>query len=150
VSEAEWSVRVERLEHHTDARGTVFEPVPGSVLARQRNVHAVLTEPGCVRGNHVHRAGPEIMAVRGPALVRFREGSHTRDVAVGDGEVVAFTFPAGVPHAILNTGRAPNLLIAFREVEHDPAAGDTERVEMIDPEEAAAQSAAARSARSAR
>lgn len=130
------SVRVERLERHTDARGVVFEPTGPDALVRQRNVHVVLTAPDCVRGNHVHQESSEILAVHGPALVRFREGAALRDVHVEPDEAVAFTFPPGVPHAVLNTGRTMNLLISFRDREHDRGSGDTRRVELIPPAEA--------------
>lgn len=127
-------VEIRRIEQHRDGRGAVFEPMGADNLGRQRNVHLVWTEPGCVRGNHVHRLGTEVLAVRGPARVRYREGSALRDVDVPSGEVVAFTIPPGVPHAILNTGAEPNLLVAFRDREHDPSAPDAEPVVLLEPE----------------
>lgn len=130
------AVRIQRLERHTDARGMVFEPTGPEALARQRNVHVVLTEPDCVRGNHVHQQSSEILAVHGPALVRFREGDALQDVHVEPDEALAFTFPPGVPHAVLNTGRTPNLLVSFRDREHSAGSGDTRRIELITPAEA--------------
>ena len=126
-------VVVEKLDQHSDHRGTVFEPLSGDDIARQRNAHVVLTGPDHVRGNHYHTRGDEVMAVRGPALVRFREDGEIRDIHVPDGDVFAFRFPAGVPHAIRNTGTSEGLLVAFREVEHDPAAEDTVREVLLEP-----------------
>lgn len=126
-------VVVRRLERHADERGTVFEPLGPDDLPRQRNSHVVLTEPGCVRGNHVHDRGTEVLVVRGPARVRFRDAAGERDVDVAAGDVVSFTVPPGVPHAVLNTGAEPNLLVAFRDVAHDPHGRDTERVELLRP-----------------
>lgn len=127
-------VGVRRVEQHTDARGAVYEPLDPEALARQRNAHVVLTGPGHVRGNHLHRKSTEVLAVHGPARVRFRDAGGLRDVHVEPGDVVAFTIPPGVPHAILNTGTEPSLLVAFRDTAHDPEAPDTERVELLRPE----------------
>lgn len=123
-------VHIERLEQHTDPRGSVFEPMGAAELAAQKNVHVVLTEPGAVRGNHLHRRSTETLVVRGPARLRYRAGGTARDVDVEAGDVVSFTFPPGVPHALVNTGTEPQLLVAFRDTEHDPADPDVERVEL--------------------
>jgi hypothetical protein len=45
-------VKVQQITLHQDSRGTVFEALDAGYLARQRNVHVVVTEPACVRGNH--------------------------------------------------------------------------------------------------
>ena len=126
-------VIIQKLDQHEDHRGTVFEPLSADDIAGQRNAHVVLTGPGHVRGNHYHTRGDEVMAVRGPALVRFREDGETRDIHIPDGDVFAFRFPVGVPHAIRNTGTGEGLLVAFRDVEHDPEAGDTVREVLLDP-----------------
>jgi UDP-2-acetamido-2,6-beta-L-arabino-hexul-4-ose reductase len=117
---------------HTDERGVVFEPMDAEPLRRQRNVHVVSTLPGFIRGNHFHRGAVEIVTVLGPALVRFREGESVEDVTIGEGEAVRFTFPAGVAHALQNTGDRPNLLIAFIDSVHDPEAPDVVREVLID------------------
>ena len=54
-----------------DARGLVFEPIGVEAIAGQRNVHVALTEPGGIRGNHLHQHATEITVVLGPALVRL-------------------------------------------------------------------------------
>lgn len=125
-------VEIRAIQRHTDPRGAVFEPIGDPELARQRNAHVVITEPGQVRGNHLHRLGTEILAVQGPARVRYRDAGGLRDVEVPSGEVLSFTVPPGVPHAVLNTGREPNLLIAFRDRPHDPADPDLERVVLLE------------------
>jgi UDP-2-acetamido-2,6-beta-L-arabino-hexul-4-ose reductase len=126
-------VTVRRIERHTDRRGEVFEPLGAAELAGQRNVHLVVTDPGHVRGNHVHRTSTEVLVIRGPARVRLREDDQTRDVDVPAATVLSFTVPPGVAHAIVGTGTEPNLLVAFRDTEHDPDDPDTERVELIAP-----------------
>src|ERR1700729_1103818 len=67
-------ITIRKLQVHTDARGTVFEPLESRLLAGWRNVHTVISEPGAIRGNHRHVRGTEVTAVLGPALVRYRVG----------------------------------------------------------------------------
>jgi mannose-6-phosphate isomerase-like protein (cupin superfamily) len=125
-------VRIRRVHQHEDARGTVFEPLPCGALADQRNVHVVLTAPGAVRGNHVHREATETLVVRGPARVRYRYGAVLRDVDIAAGEVLAFTFPPGVAHAVRAEGSEPNVLVAFRDTPHDRAEPDSAPVELLE------------------
>lgn len=125
-------VEVTRLEQFRDQRGAAYEPLAAGALAEQRNVHVVITEPGHVRGNHVHRRATEILTLQGPALVRYREGEQEHDVEVPAGEAMAFRFPTGVPHAILNTGAEPNVIVAFKDRPYDPDHPDAEPVVLID------------------
>lgn len=129
----EGRVGIRAVQQHADPRGVVFEPLPSAEIAGQRNAHVVLTEPGCVRGNHAHTRGTEVLVVRGPASVAFRDADGRRDVEVPQGDVLAFTIPAGVPHAVVNTGTETSLIVAFRDVEHDPAAPDTRPEELLTP-----------------
>ena len=124
-------VVITKLKVHADMRGTVFEPLEPQLLAGWRNVHAVITEPGAVRGNHRHLRGTEVSAVVGAAQVRYREGDQIRDALVPAGEVWRFEFPPGVAHAFKNTGERPFLLVSFNTEIHDPGAPDVERVELI-------------------
>ena len=124
-------VLITKLKVHGDARGAVFEPLEPQRLGGWHNVHAVITEPGAVRGNHRHLRGTEISSVSGAALVRYQEGMETRDAQVPAGEVWRFEFPAGVAHAFKNTGDKPFLIVSFNTELHDPATPDAERVELI-------------------
>ena len=117
----------------TDARGLVVEPLKAHEFAAQRNAHLVLTVPGAIRGNHYHRRGSEVSLVLGPALVRVRDADGLRDHHVGDGQAVRFDFPPGVPHAILNTGDTPLVVISFNTEPHDPAHPDVVREVLIEP-----------------
>ena len=49
------SVLIEQVLLHRDGRGGVFEPFAPEHIPGQRNVQVVVTEPGCVRGNHDYR-----------------------------------------------------------------------------------------------
>ena len=110
---------------HSDSRGVVFEPLELEQLSIQRNSHVGISKPGVVRGNHYHLLGTEILAVMGPARVRFKENDEIRDVDVPAEKVYRFTFPPHVAHAIQNTGEQPNILVAFNTCVHDPEHPDT-------------------------
>ncbi|MHC1729615.1 MAG: cupin domain-containing protein [Syntrophobacteraceae bacterium] len=112
-------VNLEEIEVHHDHRGTVFEPLAGGSLSVQQNVHAVLTNPGGIRGNHYHRFGTEVATVYGPALIRLRDGEEVQERVLTEGQAVRFTIPAGVAHAFKNIGEKPNLLICFNTEVHD-------------------------------
>ena len=122
---------MERLGIHADARGFVFEPLTGGELGAQRNCHVVINLPGAVRGNHQHALRTEILAVVGPALVRYREHGELKDVTVGENEAVRFVFPPGVPHAIRNTGEQPQVILSFNDQLHDPGRPDVTPVALL-------------------
>ena len=126
-------VTIEEIPVHRDSRGWVFEPLEPAALPDQRNVHLGLSEPGAVRGNHYHVQGTEVVVVIGPVLVRYREGSRVRDIAVPEGKAFRFTFPPGVPHAIQNTGSYPSPIIAFNSELHDRANPDVAGEILISP-----------------
>lgn len=118
-------VTIESVPFFSDGRGWVVEPVGESHLARQRNVHVVFSEPGAVRGNHYHRHCSEILVVPGPGLVRLREGNALRDVEVPTNQMLRFTIPPGVAHAVQNTGTRPMVLMSFATEPHNRAQPDT-------------------------
>jgi UDP-2-acetamido-2,6-beta-L-arabino-hexul-4-ose reductase len=122
-------VLVEVLAPFTDARGLTFEPLAGDALRDARNVHVVLTSPGHVRGNHVHARGVEQLTVVGPALVRTREDGVDHDHSVPEGAVHRFTIPAGVAHAVKNTGDGMMVLASFGSEPYDPS--NTTRVHVM-------------------
>jgi len=114
-------VTVDHLAAHVDARGSVFEPLGLDALPHQRNVHVVVTEPGAVRGNHLHPRGTETLVIQGPALFRCREDGELADTEIPAGAVYRFIIPPGVAHALKNTGAAPSVAISFVTVAQDPA-----------------------------
>jgi dTDP-4-dehydrorhamnose 3,5-epimerase-like enzyme len=121
------TVTVETLRCASDARGALFEPLDESGLGAQRNAHVVLSVPGAIRGNHLHRHSTETTVVYGPARVRWRDGAATQTMDIPQGEAWRFVFPPGVPHAYQNTGSGTMVLVSFSSAPHDPAAPDTER-----------------------
>jgi dTDP-4-dehydrorhamnose 3,5-epimerase-like enzyme len=120
-------VRFEPLATHRDPRGALFEPLSDAELQAQKNVHVVLTEPGAVRGNHMHLTAVETTTVVGPCLVRLKEDGALRDVEIPAGEIWRLTIPPGVVHAYRNTGTGIMILVSFSTCLHDPTGGDTQR-----------------------
>lgn len=126
-------IEVKVVRRVADARGWLCEPLEAAELAGQKNIHVAITKPGHLRGNHFHRRTTEVVTVSGPALVRVREDGRDTDYQVPAEEAHRFTFPPGVPHAILNTGTEPGLAVAFTDRVHDPADPDTVREILIPP-----------------
>lgn len=106
-------VDVRTVKAFFDDRGVSFS-IESETLAGFTDSHAVLNRPGCVRGNHSHPNGEEILYVQGPALVRWSRRAETGEQLVGPGELVRFQFPAGVAHAVRNEGREACLLVSLQ------------------------------------
>ena len=107
-------VILEPIETFEDDRGISFS-IPEQVLHDYPSSHAVQNRPQAVRGNHLHPNGEETLFVQGPAVVRWKAGpSEKGERTVAEGSVVRCHFPAGVSHAVRNTGTGPRLLISFQ------------------------------------
>ena len=113
-------VKFSQLKAHTDTRGIVFEPVEKESLCTQQNSHVVISKPGIIRGNHYHLYGTETIAVAGPALLRFKEGTEIYHFKVPSKRFYKFVIPPKVSHAIKNLSEKDNILIAFNTVPHNP------------------------------
>jgi UDP-2-acetamido-2,6-beta-L-arabino-hexul-4-ose reductase len=127
-------VLIEQLELHQDERGSVFEALDPLHISRQENVHVVVTQPGCIRGNHYHTRGTEVIVVCGPALVRLRDGQAIEDISVAQDQALRLTIPPGVSHAIRNTGDRPNVMIAFNSVAYSQEQPDVFRDVLLERE----------------
>ncbi len=114
------TVTIESIAFSSDERGVVFEPLKAPAIEQQKNVHTVITVPGGIRGNHYHKKATEVLVVNGPAQVCFRENGDIREVLVSVNQVLRFTFPPGVAHAVKNTGDNPQVLVSFASEPHDP------------------------------
>ncbi|MGI8739778.1 MAG: cupin domain-containing protein [Gammaproteobacteria bacterium] len=123
---------IERLKLHSDPRGIVFDPLPGDDLPAQRNVHMVLTEPGAIRGNHYHTRGTEVLAGAGPLLIRLRDGDARMELQIAADEAIRVTIPAGVAHAIMNTGDKPSAIVSFSTESYDREEPDVVREVLIE------------------
>ena len=125
-------VKKEYIKTSEDERGFVFEPLTGAALSRQHNVHVVLTQPGCVRGNHYHTQGVEIIVVRGATLARFRDEQELCEITIGENETVRFLIPNGISHAFKNVGGKSSVMIAFNTMFHDEKRPDVVRDILIE------------------
>ena len=125
-------VKIEHLDVQGDERGCVFEPLEPEAIPIQRNVHVVLTQPGCVRGNHYHKRGTEVIVVHGSTLVRFRDKQVLYEEKVVDNQTVRFVIPSEVTHALKNTGSRATVMIAFNTVAHDREGPDVVRDVLIE------------------
>ena len=124
--------RIERLTARRDQRGFVFEPLDNGTLSHFQNVHAVVTRPGCVRGNHYHPNALEVLTFVGPALALVLEGEELHEIDVADGEVVRLTLPPGTAHAVRNTGDRDTIMVAFSTLPHEGHGHDVVKVQLLD------------------
>jgi UDP-2-acetamido-2,6-beta-L-arabino-hexul-4-ose reductase len=125
--QTERTVTVVPLVLKCDQRGSVCEPIDEERLHGQRNVHVVINQPGCIRGNHYHSLADEMALVYGPSRVWIREEGHIRTVDIPSGEAWRIYLPAGVSHAIQNTGSQPAVIVSFSTQPHDPIHPDTHK-----------------------
>ena len=125
-------VAVERLTVHSDARGSVYEPLQAEQLPQQQNAHVVVTAPGHVRGNHYHACGTETLTVLGPALVCWLDDSVRHEQAIGSGEAYRFLIPPRVPHAMRAVGPEPMVIVAFNSQSFDRDQPDAVRHVLLD------------------
>jgi len=72
-------VKINQFKTHKDIRGIVFEPIEKESICIQKNCHIVISKPGIIGGNHLHFFGTETIAVKGPALLRFKEETEVYD-----------------------------------------------------------------------
>jgi dTDP-4-dehydrorhamnose 3,5-epimerase-like enzyme len=112
-------VKKEPVNRFSDARGFVFEPIAGELLAKQKNTHVVVSRPGAVRGNHYHLRGTETLVACGPALVRIRKEKDVEEFSIPASTTCRLIIRPGFSHAIQNTGGIDNLLVAFNTEPHD-------------------------------
>jgi dTDP-4-dehydrorhamnose 3,5-epimerase-like enzyme len=131
MTDSKRETSVQAVKTHRDARGVLFEPLTDAELQAQKNVHVVLTQPGEIRGNHVHRTAVETTTVVGPALIRLKEQGTIRDIEVPAGEILRLTIPPGVVHAFRNSGDSAMVLVSFSTNLHDPGGADTQREQIL-------------------
>ncbi len=103
------------LEMRQDERGWVVDPIVRSPKGEPLgHAHIASLEPGAVRGNHVHPDGAEYVLVwGGRAEIVWEEDGGIRREEVGGEGLVVFEIPAGVAHAVANTGDRRVYLLAY-------------------------------------
>ena len=89
--------------------------------------HTVKSNPGQIRGNHLHPGVEEWLHTFGGPAVFYWQGEDgevkRREI---DNEYTIVRIKAGVPHAILNPGPLPTYLVAFRS---EPPEAETPRAQ---------------------
>jgi mannose-6-phosphate isomerase-like protein (cupin superfamily) len=101
--------RVER-----DEEGGWLFSFPEDVDIDLKSLHIVVTEPGQIRGNHVHPTRVEyLFFFGGRGVFAWEEKGNIREVDVGEsGHLIKIA--AGTKHAFQNTGEAPAYILACK------------------------------------
>ena len=89
-------------------------------LPAVREMHIVSVEPGMIRGNHYHTHSNEVLIVqhRDDWLFAWKEDGKdvSRQQFSGQGATL-FWLPAGLTHAVKNTGSTPLEILSCSNVE---------------------------------
>ena len=109
------NVKKHVLDKRSDERGWVVNPlVPPPTADPLGHAHLASLEPRAVRGNHVHPASSEYVLVwGGRAEVAWEGDGRIVTEEAGEDELVVFEIPAGVAHAVTNTGDTTVFLMAY-------------------------------------
>ena len=120
-------VRVVPQRRHEDGRGFLQKVLTSSQCAGhppRGEVYVTSARPGEAKGNHLHRRMGEWFAVvQGEGSVEICEpatGSRLV-VPVSAAQPVSVYVPAGLAHAVINTGDGELICVAWAEAEHDPS-----------------------------
>ena len=116
---------------HEDPRGLSFFPWPGTVGHPQdilKSFHLVSLAPHTVRGNHLHPGHMEWLYLfhnPGELIWEVSPGEIKEQRVAGNRTLIRI--PAGVAHAVRNTGPGVLYLMAWRE----PAEGASKEPETL-------------------
>jgi oxalate decarboxylase/phosphoglucose isomerase-like protein (cupin superfamily) len=102
-----------------DERGWAAFPwdhLPGLAALDPDSLHVVMTEPGRVRGDHLHPAAGEWLYVfAGEADFFWADNEGGRHSRLLSGHQTLVYIPPGLPHALIARGEGPMWLVAVRE-----------------------------------
>jgi dTDP-4-dehydrorhamnose 3,5-epimerase-like enzyme len=110
-------VKVEAVRAFSDGRGELLKLLPGPVPGE---VYLVRARPGVSRGHHLHRAmGEWFTALAGRGILRVvdPESGARADYDLDGARVYV---PAGLAHALFNTGDGDYVVLALADRLHDP------------------------------
>ena len=109
------TLKTEPIVVHGDHRGALYKLHPEAVSGE---VYAVRTKPGQSRGHHFHQdMGEWFTAVAGTGVV-VAVHPETGETAQAELAGQRVYVPAGIAHAIFNTGQEDLLVLAFAEAAH--------------------------------
>ena len=98
----------------------------------QTSFHTVKSNPGQIRGNHLHPGAEEwLHSFGGPAVFYWRGSDGKVKRREIDDESTIVRIKAGVAHAILNPGPLPTYLVAFRSQPSEPETAHTRPAEVV-------------------
>ncbi len=120
-------IDVERTVY-PDERGWAAFPwdhLPQPAALDPASLHVVMTEPGRVRGNHLHPAAGEWLYVfAGEAQFFWADQGGRRSRRLTGHQTLVY-IPPGVPHALIALGDEPMWLVAVRDEPRRPTAEHT-------------------------
>ena len=111
------SLRIEPIAVHTDERGSLHKVHPDTV---EGEVYLVRARPGVSRGHHLHTSmGEWFTAISGEGMVVVEDPDtgEKEEASLNDQRVYV---PAGLAHALFNTGESELVVLACAEAYHDP------------------------------
>ena len=125
-------VRVEPLNVLRDPRGWFLKVLMAKHLpAGGREfgeIYISTSESGVARGNHFHKKMTEWftpISGRGELVVCLPEGTERRTIVLDSAAPVRIQVPPNVAHAFRSIVTEPLLLLAYSDMEYDPADTDT-------------------------
>ncbi|MEX2284973.1 MAG: glycosyltransferase [Gemmatimonadota bacterium] len=120
-------VRVVRQNRHEDSRGFLQKVLTATQCEGhppRGEVYVTSALPGETKGNHYHqRMGEWFAVVQGQGSLEMCDpvtGARI-SVALNTAEPCTVYVPAGLAHAVVNTGKGELICIAWAEAEHEPS-----------------------------
>ena len=120
------AVRILSQARHEDARGFLQKILTASQCegrVPQGEVYVTAARPGEAKGNHFHRRMGEWFAVvqgSGALQLRDPDTGARREIELAASNPRTVYVPAGLAHAVVNTGEDTLICVAWAEGEHDP------------------------------
>ena len=117
-------------------KGWVFFPFHAEAMPFDQvdgtSFHLVKSNPGEIRGNHLHPGVEEWLHVfGGPAVFYWREADGAVQRKNIDNDFTVIRVSEGVPHALSNPGPGPVYLVAFRTEPPEPGLPAAEPAEIV-------------------
>jgi glycosyltransferase involved in cell wall biosynthesis len=118
-------VRVIRQNRHEDPRGFLQKVLTTSQCdghPPRGEVYVTSAKPGEAKGNHYHqRMGEWFAVVQGTGVLELCDPTTGARISVplSSSEPSSVYVPAGLAHAVVNTGRNELICVAWAEAEHD-------------------------------
>jgi dTDP-4-dehydrorhamnose 3,5-epimerase len=121
-------VEIRELDVFEDERGSLVKILKKEYLggAEIGEIYMTMSAPGVTRGNHYHKKTTEwFCVIKGEACLYLSDivSGEKREIKIDKGVMVLVKVPAGVAHAVRNTGAGWMSMIAIADrayQEYDP------------------------------